>query len=170
MADVRVLVVFYSRYGRAESLALAVGLGAIQAKGDIRLRRLADRAERSAIDADPAWKAAAERAEKDYVEPRAADVAWADALVLAAPAEAPDQLLEYIERLRADGSAAGKLAAPVVSGATTAVLARLSDACAAASMNVALPPAGGPLDAAGARAHGRRIVEVCRARSGDASR
>ena len=41
---VNVLVVFYSRYGETERLALAAGLGAIQEEANIRLRRLADRA------------------------------------------------------------------------------------------------------------------------------
>ena len=50
--DVNVLVVFYSRYGKAERLALAAGLGAIQAKANIRLRRVPDLADEAAIAAD----------------------------------------------------------------------------------------------------------------------
>ena len=45
MGDINALVVFYSRYGAAERLALAAGLGAIQADANIRLRRFADRAD-----------------------------------------------------------------------------------------------------------------------------
>ena len=55
MPAVNVLVVFYSRYGETERLALAAGLGAIQAEGHIRLRRLADLAPRERIDADADW-------------------------------------------------------------------------------------------------------------------
>jgi hypothetical protein len=52
VTPVNVLVVFYSRYGETERLALAAGLGAIQAEGSIRLRRVADLAARERIDAD----------------------------------------------------------------------------------------------------------------------
>ena len=45
MSDINVLVVFYSRYGNAERIALAAGVGAIQARGNIRLRRVVDHAD-----------------------------------------------------------------------------------------------------------------------------
>ena len=40
MLEVNVVVVFYSRYGETEQLALAAGVGAIQAHANIRVRRL----------------------------------------------------------------------------------------------------------------------------------
>ena len=45
MLEVNVVVVFYSRYGATEQLALAAGVGAVQAHANIRLRRLKDLAD-----------------------------------------------------------------------------------------------------------------------------
>jgi len=76
MADpVNVLVVFYSRYGETERIALAAGLGALQEEANIRLRRLADRADAATIAADADWAASLARMQRDYVVPRPADPA-----------------------------------------------------------------------------------------------
>ena len=87
MGDVNALVVFYSRRGTAERLALAAGLGAIQADANIRLRRVADRADSATIEADAEWKTNLARMNRDYVVPRPADPVWADVIILATPAE-----------------------------------------------------------------------------------
>jgi hypothetical protein len=63
-----VLVIFHSEDG--EELALTLALGAVQAKCDIRLRRLGATVPKGAIH-------------KGYVAPRDQDLEWADALVLA---------------------------------------------------------------------------------------
>ena len=55
MTPLNVLVVFYSRYGITEQLALAASVGAIQMRGSIRLRRLPDLADAEAIRADAVW-------------------------------------------------------------------------------------------------------------------
>ena len=66
MTPVNVLVVFYSRYGQTERLALAAGLGAIEAEGNIRLRRVADLAAPPQIEADAEWcRCLARRALRD---------------------------------------------------------------------------------------------------------
>jgi hypothetical protein len=163
VADVHVLVVFYSRHGRTEALALAAGLGAIQARADIRLRRVADRPDPRDIEADPQWARTLERMHKDYIAPRPDDVAWADVLVLATPSDQPDALLEYVAGLRTAGSVTGKLAAPIVAD-DVSVLDRLGEGCAAAAMTVAKEAARRVADAATARALGREMVEVIRAR------
>ena len=72
MGDINALVVFYSRYGTTEKLALAAGLGAIQADANIRLRRVADHADAAAIAADSNWKKNLDRMNRDYVAPRPA--------------------------------------------------------------------------------------------------
>ena len=165
MADVNALVVFYSRRGLTEALALAAGLGALQAKADIRLRRVAGRADPREIETDAEWKQALERMHKEYVEPRPADGAWADLVVLATPSDAPDEIIEYVVGLRAPESPKSKTAAPIVFGGDGPVLDRLRAACTAAGLRV---PDGGapPLDAAAARAYGRRMVEAVRAARG----
>ena len=85
MSEVNVLVVFYSRYGETEKLALAAGVGALQARANIRLRRLRDLADQNTIEQDSRWKEALVRMSADYIAPRNADAEWADVLILAAP-------------------------------------------------------------------------------------
>src|SRR5215510_16054603 len=95
MSDVNVLVVFYSRYGTAERLALAAGVGAIQAHANIRLRRVADHADVKTIDATPAWRENLDRMNRDYVVPRPADPQWADVIVLATPPDSSVEIESY---------------------------------------------------------------------------
>ena len=117
MGDVNALVVFYSRRGTAEKLALAAGLGAIQADANIRLRRVADaRGRCPTIEADPAWKENLARMNRDYVVPRPADPVWADVIILATPAEPSSEIEQYVASLASLGTMTGKLAAPLAPG------------------------------------------------------
>src|SRR6185503_5674515 len=122
MSPINVLVVFYSRYGEAERLALAAGLGAIQEEANIRLRRLADRADAGTIAADTAWSASLARMQRDYVTPRPADPVWADLIILATPARSEGEVEGYAASLPECGPMAGKLAAPLTAGNDTATL------------------------------------------------
>ena len=88
--QLNVMVVFYSRYGATERLALAGGLGAIQARGNLRLRRLADLADASQIAQDLAWSANLQRMTPEYIAPRPIDLEWADVVMLAAPEACPE--------------------------------------------------------------------------------
>ena len=63
--QVNVMVVFYSRYGATEKLALAGGLGAIQARGNLRLRRLADLADPKQIAGDAEWSTNLQRMSRE---------------------------------------------------------------------------------------------------------
>ena len=65
-----VLVIFHSEETDGEKLALTLALGSVQAKCDIRLRYLGAKAPTDSVH-------------KGYVTPRAQDLEWADALVLA---------------------------------------------------------------------------------------
>ena len=109
MTGVNVLVVFYSRYGKTEKEALAAGVGAIQARANIRLRRLADLASLETIQADPAWRENLERMKKDYIAPREVDAHWADLVILAAPADRLEEMERYLDFAHRD--LRGKLAA-----------------------------------------------------------
>src|ERR1700760_1044834 len=98
---VNVVVVFYSRYGETEQLALAAGVGAIQAHANIRMRRLKDLADAETIARDPRWVENLERMNRDYIAPRDVDISWADVLLVAS---CPDSLREtekYVEELLA---------------------------------------------------------------------
>lgn len=162
MSDVNVLVVFYSRYGKAEQLGLAAGVGAIQAKANIRLRRVADLADPETIEATPAWREHLDRMNRDYVVPRAADPAWADVIVLATPADASGEIEAYCASLRSLGGMAGKIAAPLSAGNTESALKPIYAAAACAGMIVAPArlDAGDPV--AAAREFGRGVTQMAR--------
>jgi len=161
MPELNVLVVFYSRYGDTEKLALAAGVGAIQTKANIRLRRLADLADASTIGADVRWTETLARMNMDYVVPRPADPEWADLVVLAAPSDAPREVEEYCRSLT---SMAGKMAAPLVPAGGTDCYRRICAAASAAGFVLAPANPTDGQDVDGARAYGRRASDAARAR------
>ena len=67
MQDVNVVVVFYSRTGSTERLALAAAVGAVQGRALIRLRRLPDSADEADIGSDPEWKRNLVRMNKEFI-------------------------------------------------------------------------------------------------------
>lgn len=162
MSDVNVLVVFYSRYGTAEQLGLAVGVGAIQARANIRLRRVADLADPQKIDATPAWKENLDRMNRDYVVPRPADPVWADVIVLATPADSSVEVETYCASLRSLGPMAGKIAAPLAPGNSEPALRPIYAAAACAGMIVAPAQADSGDPIAAAREYGRRVTHMAR--------
>ncbi|HEY7442614.1 MAG TPA: hypothetical protein VH701_09365 [Vicinamibacterales bacterium] len=166
MADVNVLVVFYSRYGKAEQLALAAGLGAIQTKSNIRLRRVADLADAATIAADPVWKQNLDRMNMDYVVPRAADPAWADVIILATPEDSSAELQRYVGSLPSSGVMDGKIAAPLAPGNNETALKPIYAAAACAGLIVAPAQAPSSDGVASARAYGRRVSLMARALKG----
>jgi NAD(P)H dehydrogenase (quinone) len=163
MAEVNVLVVFYSRYGKAERIALAAGVGAIQAKANIRLRRVADLADADTIESDAAWRENLERMNMDYVVPRPADPAWADVIVLVAPAYSSKELETFVESLPFTCPVAGKIAAPLSTAAGETTIRRLSAAATAIGLSVAPSPSDSGDEIATARAYGRAVADMARA-------
>jgi NAD(P)H dehydrogenase (quinone) len=109
MTDVNVMVVFYSRYGETERLALAAGLGAVQAHANLRLRRLKDLADAETILRDPRWSESLERLIADYIAPRDIDADWADVILLVACPDSPAETDQYLTALRAHSDNRGKL-------------------------------------------------------------
>jgi hypothetical protein len=71
---VNVLVIFHSCSGTTEKLALAAGVGAVQARANIRMRRLPD----NSLDSNETLS----RMRREYVAPTSADTAWADAVFI----------------------------------------------------------------------------------------
>jgi NAD(P)H dehydrogenase (quinone) len=98
--ELNAVVIFYSRYGKTESLALAAGVGAIQARANIRLRKVPEIADPQTIAADPAWKENLDRMNQEFIAPREIDLDWADVLVLAIPSDAPDEMNRYLDSLK----------------------------------------------------------------------
>src|SRR3954452_845764 len=70
--DVNVLVVFYSRGGETERLAVSIAEGAVRAGARIKLRRAPDIAPEERIAADAAWQEARDRMHQKYATPRPA--------------------------------------------------------------------------------------------------
>lgn len=162
MTDIGVLVVFYSRYGETEKLALAAGLGAIQARASIRLRRVAEPADAGTIAASPEWQQNVERMSRDYVTPRPADAVWADVIVLATPLDTWSEVEGYVESLPAVGSMKGKIAVPLTRDGSLASLRPLYGAAACAGLIVAPAPASSDDQLADCRLHGRSVAEMAR--------
>jgi NAD(P)H dehydrogenase (quinone) len=163
VGDINALVVFYSRYGTTEKLALAAGLGAIQADANIRLRRVADHAEAAAIAADASWKQNLDRMNRDYVVPRPADPVWADVIILATPAESSSEVESYVSSLPSMGSMRGKVAAPLAPGNGESALKPIYSAAACCGLIVA-PCNTSPDDPiAAATTFGQRVTEMARA-------
>ena len=163
MGDINALVVFYSRYGTTEKLALAAGLGAIQADANIRLRRVADHADPASIAADANWKKNLDRMNRDYVAPRPADPAWADVIFLATPAESSAEVESYVASLPSIGSMSGKLAAPLAPGHNTSALKPIYSAAACCGLIVTPCTESSDDPIATATTFGQRITEMARA-------
>jgi NAD(P)H dehydrogenase (quinone) len=153
MQDVNVVIVFYSRTGLTEKLALAAAVGAVQAKANIRLRRLPETAGEETIARDPAWKENHQRMSWEYIAPREADAAWAEGLVVAIPewmSLASPEVKAYLDSLTG-----GKMAAAIGP-------ADLDLALSKAGLTVVPPASGG--DAIGrATSQGVRLAEAARA-------
>lgn len=139
-----VLVVFYSRRGKTEKLALAAGVGAIQARANIRLRRLPDLASAETIARDAEWADNLERMKKDYIAPREIDAEWAEVVILAAPHDCTAEMERYLEAAR-------------LAGKTAAVLGVFAGAAAKAGLKI-VPGEHATSDAALARRYGRQAA------------
>src|SRR5262245_28018094 len=102
MSQPIVLVIFYSRCGSTEKLALAAAVGAVQSRAAIRLRRVPDKTEASDCTETLA------RLRKEYIAPREIDVIAADGLLFAASAgfdTSSAEWAEFISMLRTLSSA-----------------------------------------------------------------
>jgi hypothetical protein len=160
VSPINVLVVFYSRYGETERLALAAGLGAIQAEGNIRLRRVPDLAPGDRIQADAEWARSLARMNRDYVAPRPADPPWADVIILAAPPDSPAEVASFVQSLPPMHA---KLAAPLASTDDAACLAALFAAAGRAGL-ISVPMQVSEGDRlTRVRTHGQRLVQLARA-------
>lgn len=86
MNDSNVLVIFYSRGGLTERLAVLLAEGAIQGGANIRLRRCRDVMPEELIAADTAWEANRTRMHEEFAAPRLQDLEWADVIAFGTPA------------------------------------------------------------------------------------
>jgi NAD(P)H dehydrogenase (quinone) len=159
--DMNVLVVFSSRTGRTERLALAAAVGAVQARANIRLRWLREEADGQTMEGVPGWKENRERMEKEYIAPREIDATWADAMIVATNG-APPELKDYLgllDALRAAGKLGGKVAGACSESGPDCVSLSVS----LEQLGLVVVPAGSNSDLLeNARLQGRRVTEVAR--------
>lgn len=85
MADVNVLIAFYSRNGSTEQLAKAIAKGAEAADAEVRLCRARDIVAEEIIQKVPGWAENRDRMQKEYASPTPEDAVWADAIVFGTP-------------------------------------------------------------------------------------
>jgi len=164
MQDVNVVVVFYSRTGSTERLALAAAVGAVQGRANIRLRRLPDSADEATIESVPEWKENRARMNREFVAPREADALWADAIVMGTPAGADVLSTEFkryfdtLEALREQGKLEGKIGAVFTQGSSTAPL---YEAIGGLGLT-GVPATTNPNTQDAARLQGRAVAEAAR--------
>ena len=124
MSQPIVLVIFYSRFGTTEKLALAAAVGAVQERALIRLRRLPDLNPARVIEEFPEARETLLRMHKEYVAPAEADVLAADAIIFATPPDLKTsddwkEHLDLLARLRSEGKLEGKIVAVLGPGDAT---------------------------------------------------
>jgi multimeric flavodoxin WrbA len=83
-----VAVIYYSPTGNVHALVQAVAQGAAEEGAEVRLRRVAELAPRSAIESNPAWRANAEATAGVPVATHE-DLRWADGITWGAIVVAP---------------------------------------------------------------------------------
>ena len=164
MQDVNVVVVFHSRIGSTERLALAAAVGAVQGRANIRLRRLPDTGFEAAVEFVPGWKENRERMNMEYVAPREADATWADAIVAGMPSGIGALSAEFgsyfnsLDALRDRGNLEGKIGASFTRAVGTDPL--YAAIHRAGLIPLPFMPDSDPLTAA--RLQGRRVADAVR--------
>jgi hypothetical protein len=114
---VNVLIVFYSCRGETERLALAAGVGAIQAHASIRLRRLPPDPNVQSVSMSATERENFERMSRDYTSPRPLDAEWADALIVATSQDGSSHVEAYLVGLRSIALPGFKVVAPLAGDA-----------------------------------------------------
>ena len=82
---VKLLILFYSRTGSTEKLAVAAAESAREAGAEVRIRRAREVVPASVIDKSADWRRQADRMNGLYPEPETDDAQWADAILFGTP-------------------------------------------------------------------------------------
>ena len=102
MADINVLIAFYSRTGVTDALANAISEGAAKEGAEVRLRRAREFVGPEIMAQAPGWKERADAMNARYPAPTADDAAWADAIIFGTPTRFGNvsaELKAYIDSL-----------------------------------------------------------------------
>ncbi|MEV4416045.1 NAD(P)H:quinone oxidoreductase [Catellatospora sp. NPDC049609] len=123
MPDVKVAVIYYSATGSVHRLAEAVAEGAGDTGAEVRLRRVAELAPDSAIEANPAWREHVETVARDMPEAALDDLEWANAYAFGTPTRFGNTTAQLKQFLDTAGPLwlAGKLADKPVTSFTSAL-------------------------------------------------
>jgi NAD(P)H dehydrogenase (quinone) len=125
MADINVLIAFYSRSGVTEALAKGIAEGAAKEGAEVRLRRAREVAGSEAMAQAPGWKESADAMNARYPAPTPDDAVWADAVIFGTPTRfgnVSSELKAYIDSLGglwAQGKLNGKAGSAFCSSSTT---------------------------------------------------
>lgn len=125
MADINVLIAFYSRSGVTEALANGIAEGAAKEGAEVRLRRVREFVGPEVMAQAPGWKESADAMNARYPAPTADDAVWADAVIFGTPTRFGNtsaELKAYIDSLGglwAQGKLNGKAGAAFCSTSTT---------------------------------------------------
>ena len=109
-----IVVVYYSATGTVHALASAVAEGAREAGAQVRLRRVAELAPESAIDANPGWRAHVDQVSGEVEVATLEDLVWGDGYAFGTPTRfgtPAAQLKQFIDQtggLWRDGTLADK--------------------------------------------------------------
>jgi len=131
----------------------------VQARANIRLRRLPDSASPEEIARDARWAESVQRMGPDYIAPRAIDNEWAHVVILAAPLEevpGADALSEMNAYLESCPLMAGKLAVVLTPSGD------LMGKAALAGFTVMPPPLSGFKAASDVTAFGKQACQIAR--------
>jgi NAD(P)H dehydrogenase (quinone) len=102
MADVNVLIAFYSRTGVTEALAKSIAEGAERQDAEVRLRRAREFVSPEIMAKAPGWAEAADAMNARHPAPSTMDAEWADAIVFGTPTRfgsVSSELKAYIDSL-----------------------------------------------------------------------
>lgn len=97
-----ILIVFYSRSGVTERLALALAQGAEAAGATVRIRRARELIPREVMDGIPGWSASADAMNARHAAPTTDDAEWADGIAFGTPTRfgsVSSELKAYIDGL-----------------------------------------------------------------------
>jgi NAD(P)H dehydrogenase (quinone) len=102
MADVKILIAFYSRGGSTEALAKAIAEGAKSEGAEVVLRRAREVVSREIMAHAKGWIESADRMNAEYEAPIEADAGSADAIIFGTPTRfgsISSELKAYIDSL-----------------------------------------------------------------------
>ncbi len=102
MADVKILIAFYSRGGSTEALAKTIAEGAQAEGAEVTLRRAREVVSREVMAHAEGWTENADRMNAEYEAPTPADAEAADGIIFGCPTRfgsIASELKAYIDSL-----------------------------------------------------------------------